>query len=63
MSSEFEDLLNKIQDFSDARDWSQFHTIKNLMLALTAALLELIPVGIRSEKVITASRYLRTFKM
>ena len=31
--------------------------------ALTAALLELIPVGIRSEKVITASRYLRTFKM
>ena len=30
---------------------------------LTAALLVLIPVGIRSKRVITASRYLRTCKI
>jgi dCTP diphosphatase len=41
MSSEFEDLLNKIQNFSDARDWSQFHTPKNLILAATGELGEL----------------------
>ena len=41
MPSEFEDLLKKIQDFSDARDWSQFHTPKNLILAATGELGEL----------------------
>jgi dCTP diphosphatase len=44
MTSEFEDLLNKIQDFSDARDWSQFHTIKNLILAVSAEVGELAEV-------------------
>jgi NTP pyrophosphatase (non-canonical NTP hydrolase) len=44
MSSEFEDLLNKIQDFSDARDWSQFHTIKNLILAVSTEVGELAEV-------------------
>jgi dCTP diphosphatase len=44
MSSEFEELLNKIQDFSDARDWSQFHTIKNLILAVSAEVGELAEV-------------------
>ena len=41
MPSEFEDLLKKIQDFSDARDWSQFHTPKNLILAATGEIGEL----------------------
>ena len=44
MSSEFEDLLNKIQDFSDTRDWSQFHTIKNLIVAVSAEVGELAEV-------------------
>ena len=44
MSSEFEDLLNKIQNFSDARDWSQFHTVKNLILAVSAEVGELAEV-------------------
>jgi dCTP diphosphatase len=44
MPSEFEDLSNKIQDFSDARDWSQFHTIKNLILAVSAEVGELAEV-------------------
>ena len=44
MSSEFEDLLNKIQAFSDARDWSQFHSIKNLIVAVAAEVGELAEV-------------------
>jgi len=44
MSSEFDDLLNKIQNFSDARDWSQFHTVKNLILAVSAEVGELAEV-------------------
>ena len=44
MSSELEDLLNKIQTFSDERDWSQFHTIKNLILAVSAEVGELAEV-------------------
>lgn len=41
MPSELEDLLNKIQAFSDERDWDQFHTIKNLILALVGEVGEL----------------------
>lgn len=41
MSYEFVDLLKKIQEFSDDRDWSQFHTPKNLVLAATGELGEL----------------------
>lgn len=44
MSSEFEDLLDKIQNFSDVRDWSQFHTVKNLILAISAEVGELAEV-------------------
>lgn len=44
MSSELEDLLNKIQAFSDERDWDQFHTIKNLILALVGEVGELAEV-------------------
>ena len=41
MPSELEDLLRKIQAFSDERDWSQFHTPKNLILAATGEIGEL----------------------
>ena len=44
MSSELEDLLQKIQAFSDERDWSQFHTVKNLILAVSAEVGELAEV-------------------
>jgi dCTP diphosphatase len=44
MPNEFEDLLSKIQNFSDARDWSQFHTIKNLIIAVSAEVGELAEV-------------------
>ena len=44
MPTEFEDLLSKIQNFSDARDWSQFHTVKNLILAVSAEVGELAEV-------------------
>ena len=44
MSSELQDLLNKIQAFSDERDWDQFHTIKNLVLALVGEVGELAEV-------------------
>ena len=44
MPTEFEDLLSKIQNFSDVRDWSQFHTVKNLILAVSAEVGELAEV-------------------
>ena len=44
MSSALEDLLNKIQAFSDERDWSQFHTAKNLILSVSAEVGELAEV-------------------
>jgi dCTP diphosphatase len=44
MSSELEDLLKKIQAFSDERDWSQFHTAKNIIIAVSAEVGELAEV-------------------
>ena len=59
MPSEFEDLLKKIQDFSDARDWSQFHTVKNLIIAVSAEVGELAEVvQWKSDKEI--AEYLKT---
>jgi dCTP diphosphatase len=56
MSSELEDLLNKIQAFSDERDWDQFHTIKNLVLALVGEVGELAEiVQWKTESEITTS--------
>ena len=36
-----EDLRAQIRDFVDARDWSQFHTPRSLLLALTGEVGEL----------------------
>ncbi|KGA11693.1 hypothetical protein GM51_22345 [freshwater metagenome] len=41
MTHRFEQLLKLIREFSDERDWSQFHTPKNLVLAITAEVGEL----------------------
>jgi dCTP diphosphatase len=38
------DIQSRIQSFSEARDWSQFHTPKNLIMAATAEVGELAEV-------------------
>ena len=35
MSNEFEDLQSEIKAFAKARNWEQFHTPKNLVMAIT----------------------------
>ena len=39
-----EKLLTRINDFSDARDWNQFHSIKNLTMALSVESSELVEI-------------------
>ena len=38
----FEEVKNRIRDFSDERDWGQFHSPKNLTMALAGEVGELI---------------------
>ena len=38
----FEEVKNRIRDFSDERDWGQFHSPKNLTMALAGEAGELI---------------------
>ena len=59
MSSELEDLLQKIQAFSDERDWSQFHTVKNLIIAVSAEVGELAEV-VQWKSDQEAAEYLNT---
>ena len=44
MASDLELVQEKIREFSNLRDWSQFHTIKNLILAVSAEVGELAEV-------------------
>ncbi|WP_438465756.1 nucleotide pyrophosphohydrolase [Marinomonas sp. PE14-40] len=37
-----EELKSKLQDFADARDWDQFHSPKNLSIALSVEASELV---------------------
>ncbi|MGL6069889.1 nucleotide pyrophosphohydrolase [Craterilacuibacter sp.] len=37
-------LLERLQQFADARDWQRFHTPKNLVLALTGEVGELAEI-------------------
>jgi dCTP diphosphatase len=39
-----EKLLTKINHFSDERDWNQFHSIKNLSMALSVESSELVEI-------------------
>jgi dCTP diphosphatase len=40
--SEFDELKNEIRAFADARDWEQFHTPKNLSMAIAGEAGELV---------------------
>src|SRR4051812_35633814 len=40
--NELSKLADSLRDFSDARDWSQFHSPKNLAIALTVETGELL---------------------
>jgi NTP pyrophosphatase (non-canonical NTP hydrolase) len=44
MASDLELVQEKIREFSNLRDWSQFHTAKNLILAVSAEIGELAEV-------------------
>lgn len=37
-------LLEKIEKFSDERDWNQFHSIKNLAMALSVESSEMVEI-------------------
>lgn len=41
-TSDYEDQLNRLRGFVDERDWSQFHDPKNLAMALTGEVGELV---------------------
>ena len=42
MTEQLEDLKTRIQHFADERDWDQFHTPKNLAMALIVEAAELV---------------------
>jgi dCTP diphosphatase len=42
--NELEDLRGKLRDFAAARDWEQFHSPKNLAMALAAESGELLEI-------------------
>jgi len=39
---EFDDLKRRLRDFSAARDWEQFHSPKNLAMALSVEVSEIV---------------------
>ena len=41
-SSDLQDLTDKLLAFRDARDWRQFHSLKNLILSLNLEAAELL---------------------
>lgn len=41
---DLEKVLNSINDFSQERDWDQFHSIKNLSMALSVESSELVEI-------------------
>jgi len=44
MATDLEELRAKLREFSSARDWDQFHSPKNLAMALSAEAGELLEV-------------------
>ena len=40
--AELDDLKQRLRDFASARDWEQFHTPKNLAMALVAEAAEVV---------------------
>lgn len=45
MSAAIQDLIESIVKFRNARDWQQFHTIKNLMISLNLEASELLELA------------------
>jgi NTP pyrophosphatase (non-canonical NTP hydrolase) len=41
---ELEELLNEIEEFTKERDWDQFHSPKNLSMALSVEVSELLEI-------------------
>ncbi|MCS6180399.1 nucleotide pyrophosphohydrolase [Shewanella baltica] len=44
MSTTIEELKERLKTFADERDWSQFHSPKNLAMALTVEVSELVEI-------------------
>ncbi|MGZ5103617.1 MAG: nucleotide pyrophosphohydrolase [Usitatibacter sp.] len=42
--SELDELREKLREFAEARDWEQFHSPKNLAMALSAESAELLEI-------------------
>ncbi len=42
--AEYDDLVQKIRDFVEERDWEQFHSPKNLAMALVVEASELVEI-------------------
>lgn len=42
MSTELHELIERLRTFADARDWQQFHSPKNLAMALSVEAAELM---------------------
>jgi len=41
-STDLNDLKQRLRDFAEARDWNQFHSPKNLSMALSAEVAEIV---------------------
>jgi len=41
-STDLNDLKQRLRDFAEARDWNQFHSPKNLTMALSAEVAEIV---------------------
>jgi dCTP diphosphatase len=41
-SSDLDTLTRRLRDFADARDWEQFHSPKNLTMALSVEVAEIV---------------------
>ena len=41
-SSDLDTLTQRLRDFADARDWEQFHSPKNLTMALSVEVAEIV---------------------
>jgi dCTP diphosphatase len=42
LTPELDELMNRIRQFRDERDWDQFHSVKNLSAALTVEAAEVL---------------------
>ena len=61
MSNSIEEVNSRIQKFADDRDWDQFHTLKNLLLALVGEVGELAEI-IQWKTDSEVAEYLNTFE-